>query len=336
MTTMTLVKAITSGLRTAMDADERVVLLGEDIGVNGGVYRVTDGLQQQFGPRRVIDTPLAESAILGTAIGLAYRGFRPVVEIQFDGFLYPAFDQLVSQVAKMRYRTAGRVGLPLTIRIPFGGGIGAAEHHSESPEAYLAHTAGIRTVAVSEPQDAETMIRQAIACDDPVVYLEPKRRYHTRADVEEGRPLDAVLPMDAARVLRPGSDVTVVAYGAMVGIAVDAAIAAADEGLSLEVIDLRSLSPVDYATVERSVRKTGRLVIVHEAAGNVGLGAEISATITERCFDDLEHAPVRVTGHDIPYPAAKLEAHHQPDLDRVLHGVDRALDRVLSSTGAVR
>lgn len=327
MTTMTLAQAINSGLGTAMEDDNKVVLMGEDIGVNGGVYRVTDGLQHRFGKHRVLDTPLAEAGILGTAIGLAYRGFRPVMEVQFDGFLYPAFDQLVSQVAKMHYRTHGKVTLPITIRIPFGGGIGAVEHHSESPEAYIAHTAGLRTIAVSNPQDAETMIRQAVACDDPVVFFEPKRRYHDRSDIVVGRSLDDVLSMDRAAVVRPGTDATIVAYGAMVSTCVDAALAAEDEGISLEVIDLRSLSPIDYATLEQSLRKTNRLVVVHEAAGNAGLGAELVATLTDRCFDYLDAPPLRVTGHDVPYPVAKLEGHHLPDLDRILYTVDRVMGR---------
>jgi 2-oxoisovalerate dehydrogenase E1 component beta subunit len=328
MTALTFGGALRSGLRRALADDDRVVLLGEDIGVNGGVFRVTDGLQAEFGPRRVIDTPLAEAGILGTAVGLALHGFRPVVEIQFDGFVYPAFDQIVSQVAKMHYRTGGAVTLPITIRIPVGGGIGAAEHHSESPEAYFAHTAGLRTVVASTPQDAAIMVRQAIACDDPVVFFEPKRRYHVKAEVDEqADPADA-LPLDAARVVATGTDATIVAYGAMVGVCLDAALAAAEEGVSLEVIDLRSLSPVDWETVAASVRRTGRLVVVHEAARHAGFGAEIAATLTERCFAFLEAAPVRVTGHDIPYPVAKLERFHQPDLDRVLHGVDRVLGRV--------
>ena len=328
MTALTLAGALRSGLHRALAEDPGVVLLGEDIGVNGGVFRVTDGLQREFGPRRVIDTPLAESAIIGTAVGLAYRGFRPVCEIQFDGFVYPAFDQIVSQLAKMHARTNGDVRMPVTIRIPVGGGIGAAEHHSESPEAYFAHTAGIRTVVASTPQDAAVMLRQAIACDDPVVFFEPKRRYHVKAEVDEDVDLADALPLDRARVVAPGADATVVAYGGMVAVCLDAAVAAADEGVSLEVIDLRSLSPVDWDTVEASVRRTGRLVIVHEAAGHSGVGAEIAATLTERCFEHLLAAPVRVTGHDIPYPVAKLERHHLPDLDRVLHGVDRVLGRL--------
>lgn len=325
MSSMTFGRAITAGLHDALAADPKVVLMGEDIGKLGGVFRITDGLQAEFGPTRVMDTPLAESGIVGTAVGLAYRGYRPVVEIQFDGFIYPAFDQIVSQVAKMHYRTRGAVKLPLTIRVPFGGGIGSPEHHSESPEAYFTHTSGLRVVSVSNPQDAYTMIRQAIASDDPVLYFEPKRRYHTKGNVEQT--LEGALPMGSARVAAPGTDVTLVAYGPLVMTALDTATAAGDEGISVEVIDLRSLAPVDYDAVEASVRKTGRLVVTHEAAQSGGLGAEIAASITERCFDFLEHAPVRVTGFDIPYPPARLEKHHLPDLDRILDGVDRVMRR---------
>ncbi|KQR52571.1 2-oxoisovalerate dehydrogenase [Leifsonia sp. Leaf336] len=333
MTALTMVKAINAGLRRSLADDDRVVLMGEDIGTLGGVFRVTDGLQTEFGPRRVMDSPLAESGILGTAVGMAYRGLRPVVEIQFDGFVYPAFDQIVSQVARMHYRTAGAVRMPITIRVPFAGGIGAAEHHSDSPEAYFAHTAGLRVVSPSTPQDAYTLIQQAIASDDPVLFFEPKRRYHAKGDVDEQAPLQDARPMGTARVVAPGNDVTLVTYGGLVQLATDASLAAADEGVSVEVIDLRSLSPLDLDTVAASVRKTGRLVVTHEAALSGGLGAEISASITERCFYHLEHAPVRVTGHDIPYPAAKLEAAHLPDLDRILDGIDRAMDRPNSLSG---
>ncbi|WP_345761422.1 alpha-ketoacid dehydrogenase subunit beta [Diaminobutyricibacter sp. McL0608] len=333
MTTLTMAKAINAGLRRSLASDDKVVLMGEDIGKLGGVYRVTDGLQSEFGERRVMDTPLAESGILGTAVGLAYRGFRPVCEIQFDGFIYPAFDQIVSQVARMHYRTRGAVKMPITIRVPFAGGIGAAEHHSDSPEAYFAHAAGLRVVSVADPQDAYTMIQQAIACDDPVLYFEPKRRYHVKGEVDELTPLDDARPMGTAKIVTSGSDVTLVAYGPLVQTAKDAAVAASDEGVSIEVIDLRSLAPVDFDTVVASVRKTGRLVVAHEAAQSGGLGAEVSASITERCFYYLEHAPVRVTGHDIPYPPAKLEQYHVPDLDRILDGVDRVMDRPNSLTG---
>ncbi|WP_395243475.1 alpha-ketoacid dehydrogenase subunit beta [Agromyces sp. MMS24-K17] len=334
MTTMTMAKALNAGLARALADDGKVVLLGEDIGTLGGVFRVTDGLQARFGKHRVVDTPLSESGIVGTAVGLAYRGYRPVVEIQFDGFVYPAFDQLVAQVAKLHYRSLGRVRMPLVIRIPFGGGIGAAEHHSESPEAYFAHTAGLRVVACSNPADAFTMIRQAIASDDPVVFLEPKRRYHAKGEVDDGASLDDARPMGVATVVAPGTDATLVAYGGLVPVARDAALAAAEDGISIEVIDLRSLAPLDLGTVEASVRRTGRLVVAHEAGEQGGLGAELVARVTESCFDYLESAPVRVTGHDIPYPPARLERYHLPDLDRILDGVDRVLGRPNSLSGA--
>lgn len=331
MTQLTLSSAINSGLRRALADDPKVVLLGEDIGKLGGVFRVTDGLQQEFGEDRVMDTPLAEAGIMGTAVGLAFRGYRPVVEIQFDGFIYPAFDQIVAQVAKLHYRTGGNVNMPITIRVPYGGGIGAVEHHSESPEAYFAHTAGLRVVSCSNPQDAHTMIRQAIACDDPVLFFEPKRRYWVKGEVDED--ISAAPSMESAHVVQEGTDVTLVAYGPLVITARDAALAAADEGISIEVIDLRSLAPVDFAAVEASVRKTGRLVVTHEASQSGGLGAEIAASITERCFFSLEAAPARVTGFDVPYPAAKLEEHFLPDLDRILDAVDRVMGRQNSLTG---
>ncbi|WP_394278298.1 alpha-ketoacid dehydrogenase subunit beta [Microbacterium sp.] len=332
MSTMTLGKALTAGMRQAMRDDEKVLVMGEDIGKLGGVFRITDGLLDEFGPRRVVDTPLAESGIVGTAVGLALRGFRPIVEIQFDGFVYPAFDQIVSQVAKLHYRTRGRVKMPLTIRIPWAGGVGAAEHHSESPEAYFVHTAGLRVVAVSNPQDAYTMLRQAIACDDPVIFLEPKRLYHAKGEVDLDGDIADAAPLGLARVVRPGTDVTVLTYGSQVTTALDAAVAAEDEGLSLEVIDLRSISPVDYAAVTASVRRTGRVVVTHEASREGGVAAEIIASVTEKCFHYLEAAPVRVTGHDIPYPPAKLEQYHLPDLDRILDAVDRVMGRPNSTT----
>ncbi|WP_426183315.1 alpha-ketoacid dehydrogenase subunit beta [Microbacterium sp. TWP3-1-2b2] len=334
MTEITLGKALNAGLRKAMSDDEKVVLMGEDIGKLGGVFRITDGLLDEFGAARVIDTPLAESGIVGTAVGLAYRGYRPVVEIQFDGFVYPAFDQIVSQVAKLHYRTQGRVKMPITIRIPWAGGIGAAEHHSESPEAYFVHTAGLRVITVSNPQDAYRCLQQAIASDDPVIFFEPKRLYHHKGDVDLDASLADAPPMGVARVMREGSDATIITYGAMLATALDAASAAEDDGVSLEVIDLRSISPVDYDTVAASVRRTGRVVVAHEASREAGVAAEVIASITERCFEYLESPPLRVTGHDIPYPPAKLEKFHLPDLDRILDAVDRVLDRPNSLTGA--
>ena len=331
--TMTLGKAINSGLRRAMENDDRVIVMGEDVGRLGGVFRVTEGLQDTFGERRVMDTPLAESAILGTAVGLAYAGFRPVCEIQFDGFVYPAFDQIVSQVARLHSRTAGAVSVPITIRIPVGGGIGSAEHHSDSPEAYFTYTSGLRVVSVANPQDAYTVIQEAIASDDPVLFFEPKRRYHVKGAVNTELHDTRPRAMDCARVVSEGTDVTLVTWGGLVQVAVAAAEVAKSEGTSIEVIDLRSLSPIDFETLVHSVRKTGRLVITHEAAETGGLGAEIAAGVAERCFYSLEHAPVRVTGFDIPYPPARLEKHHLPDLDRLLDGIDRVLDRPNSLSG---
>ncbi|HWU46559.1 MAG TPA: alpha-ketoacid dehydrogenase subunit beta [Humibacter sp.] len=322
---MTLAKAINTSLADALAADDRVVLIGEDIGALGGVFRVTDGLQAAFGAQRVIDAPLAESGIIGTAVGLAYRGYRPVCEIQFDGFIFPGFDQIVAQVARMHYRSAGTVRMPITIRVPFGGGIGSVEHHSESPEAFFAHAAGLKIVTAADPQDAYGMLRAAIASDDPVLFFEPKRRYWSKGDVDPDA-ADAT-GFDRARVLTPGTDVTLVAYGPLVATARDAAIAAEDDGISLEVIDLRSLSPIDLPTVEASVRKTGRLVITHEAQRSGGIGAELAASITESCFDYLEAAPARVTGFDTPYPPSELEDHYLPGIDRILDTVDRVLGR---------
>jgi 2-oxoisovalerate dehydrogenase E1 component beta subunit len=322
-TTATIGKALNLGLRQAMRDDPKTILLGEDIGVLGGVFRVTDGLQREFGAGRVIDTPLAESAIVGTAIGLALRGYRPVCEIQFDGFIYPAFDQIVSQLAKMRARSGGRLRLPVTIRVPCGGGIGAVEHHSESNEAYFCHTAGLRVVACSNPADAYHLIRQAVACDDPVIFYEPKRRYWDKAEVNLAAIPEAALPLDAARIALPGSDVTVIAYGPTMRLALDAARIAKDEGRSVEVIDVRSLSPVDYDTLSASAMKTGRAVVVHEAPTFVGLGSDIAATLTERCFYALEAPVQRVGGYDIPYPPSRLEDQYLPDVDRVLDAIDR-------------
>jgi 2-oxoisovalerate dehydrogenase E1 component beta subunit len=320
---LTLGKALNLGLRRAMEADGKVLIMGEDVGKLGGVFRVTDGLQKDFGEDRVIDTPLAESGIVGTAVGLALRGYRPVCEIQFDGFVYPAFDQMVAQLAKMHYRSGGRVRLPVVVRIPFGGGIGAVEHHSESPEAYFVHTAGLKVVTCANPVDAYWMIQQAIASDDPIVFLEPKRRYWEKAEVElTGSPADAY-PLHAARVIRPGSDCTVLAYGPMVRVALDAATAAEPDGRQLEVFDLRTLSPLDLGPVYESVRRTGRCVVVHEAPSTLGLGAEVAARVTEECFYSLESPVLRVTGFDTPYPASRLEEEYLPDLDRVLDAVDR-------------
>jgi 2-oxoisovalerate dehydrogenase E1 component beta subunit len=325
VTTLTLSRALNEGLRKAMEDDPKVLIMGEDVGKLGGVFRVTDGLQKDFGEARVVDTPLAESGIVGTAIGLALRGYRPACEIQFDGFVFPAFNQIVSQLAKMRYRSLGQLSLPVVIRIPFGGGIGAVEHHSESPEALFAHTAGLRVVACGDPADAYTMIQQSIRLDDPVIFFEPKRRYWDKAEVDTAAGLDAAVPLNQARTVAAGTDVTVLAYGPMVRTCAQAAVAAAEEGRSLEVIDLRSLAPLDTETIFASVRKTGRCVVVHEGAVTGGLGAEIAARVTQECFYSLEAPVLRIGGYSTPYPPSRLEEIYLPDLDRVLDGVDRAL-----------
>ncbi|ROR92743.1 alpha-ketoacid dehydrogenase subunit beta [Nocardioides aurantiacus] len=323
MSRITLAKGLNAGLRKAMEDDPKVLVMGEDVGKLGGVFRITDGLQKDFGEDRVIDSPLAESGIVGTAVGLALRGYRPVVEIQFDGFVYPAYDQIVCQVAKMHYRSRGRSPMPMVIRIPFGGGIGAVEHHSESPEAQFAHTPGLKVVACSNPVDGYWMIQQAIASDDPVVFLEPKRQYHAdKADLDETATPE---PLFTSRVVRRGTDATVVAYGPTVKTAMAAAEAAATDGTSLEVIDLRTLSPLDMGPVLESVRRTGRLVVCHEAHVNLGMGAEVAARVTEECFYSLEAPVLRVGGFDTPYPASRIEEDFLPDLDRLLDAVDRSL-----------
>ena len=326
MAKITLAKGLNAGLRAAMEKDPKVVVMGEDVGKLGGVFRITDGLQKDFGEDRVIDTPLAESGILGTAVGLAMRGYRPVCEIQFDGFVYPAYDQIVSQVAKIHFRSQGKVKMPIVIRIPFGGGIGAVEHHSESPEAQFAHTPGLKVVACSNPVDGYFMIQQAIACDDPVVFLEPKRQYHAdKAELDESLTLADADPLFASRVVREGSDLTLLAYGPTVKTCMQSAEAAAGEGKSIEVIDLRTLSPLDMEPVLASVRKTGRAVVAHEAHVNLGMGSEIAARITEECFYNLEAPVLRVGGFDTPYPPSRIEEEWLPDLDRVLDAVDRSL-----------
>jgi 2-oxoisovalerate dehydrogenase E1 component beta subunit len=322
---ITLGKALNHGLRRALEDDPKVVIMGEDVGKLGGVFRITDALQKDFGENRVIDTPLAEAGIVGTAVGLAIRGFRPVCEIQFDGFVFPAYNQIVAQVAKMHYRSKGKLRLPITIRIPYGGGIGAVEHHSESPEAYFAHTPGLKVVTCSNPADAYTMIQQAIASDDPVIFFEPKRRYWEKGEVDETVKPDDAYPLFKSRVVREGTDLTLLGYGPMVKVCMESANAIADEGSQLEVIDLRTLSPLDLEPVYESVRKTGRAVVVHEAPVNLGLGSEIASRITEDCFYSLEAPVMRVGGFDTPYPPSRVEEEYLPDLDRVLDAVDRAL-----------
>ena len=319
---MAIAKALNAGLQKAMQDDPKVLMFGEDVAQLGGVFRVTEGLHKEFGDSRVFNTPIAESGIVGTAIGLAMRGYRPVTEIQFDGFVFPAFNQITTQLAKLTSRSEGFLQMPVVIRIPYGGGIGAVEHHSESPEAYFAHTPGLRIVTPSNPNDAYWMIQEAIKSPDPVIIFEPKRRYWQKGPVN----LDiAPMPLHSARLMREGTDVTLLAYGPMVTTALQAAELGAEEGINIEVIDLRSLSPIDYPTLFASANKTGRVVMVHEAPTNVSLSSEIAARIAENCFYSLEAPVLRVGGFDTPYPPAKLEEAYLPDADRILEAVDRSM-----------
>lgn len=311
--------ALNRALADELRADPRVVVYGEDVATLGGVFRVTDGLAAEFGEERVFDSPLAESGIVGTAIGMAMHGLRPVVEMQFDAFSYPAFEQITSHLAKMHNRSRGKITLPVVIRIPYGGGIGGVEHHCDSSEAYWVHTPGLRVVAPASASDAYWLLRQAIACQDPVIFLEPKRRYWAK------EPITACAEADfsSALVRRQGSEVTLIGYGAMIATLLETADAAAEDGISAEVIDLRTLTPFDDATVAASVRRTGRAIVVHEASGFAGFGAEVAARLTEQCFHQL-HAPIgRVTGFDIPYPPPMLEQHHLPSVDRILDAIER-------------
>jgi 2-oxoisovalerate dehydrogenase E1 component beta subunit len=320
-TTSTMAQAINRALHDALAADDRVLVFGEDVATLGGVFRVTEGLADAFGSARCFDTPLAESAIVGIAVGMAVRGLVPVPEIQFDGFSAPAFDQMVSHLAKYRSRTRGDVDMPVTIRIPSFGGIGAVEHHSESTESYWAHTAGLKVVVPSTPNDAYWLLRHSIAARDPVIFLEPKRRYWTRDVVDTDVP---AAPIGEAAVRRTGTDVTVITYGSLVATALKAAELAA---ASLEVIDLRSLNPLDFDTIAASVRKTGRAVVMHEGPRTLGFGAELAARIQEELFYDLEAPVLRATGFDTPYPPARLEAVWLPGVDRLLDCVERAMSQ---------
>jgi 2-oxoisovalerate dehydrogenase E1 component beta subunit len=319
---ISLAQALNTALHDAMADDDKVVVFGEDVGTLGGVFRITDKLQERFGEGRCFDTPLAESAIVGTAIGMAMYGYKPVVEMQFDGFTYPAYEQIVSHLAKMRNRSRGRVQLPVVVRIPFGGGIGAVEHHSESPENYFAHTAGLKVVTPGTPSDAYSLLRESIAAPDPVIFFEPKGRYWLKEDTE--LPVRTE-PMGRALVRRAGTTATLFAYGPTVRTCLEAAQAAEAEGWDLEVVDLRSLNPLDVETVVDSVRRTGRAVVVHEAQVFGGFGGEVAALVSERAFYSLQAPVLRVGGFDIPYPAAKLEEFFLPDVDRILDAVERSL-----------
>ena len=318
----TMAKALNDGLRAAMAADDKVLILGEEVGQLGGVFRITEGLQKEFGPQRVFDTPLAESGIVGTAIGMAMRGYRPVCEIQFDGFVYPAFDQITTQLAKLTYRHEGSLQLPVVIRIPYGGHIGAVEHHQESPEAYFAHTAGLTLVSPATAHDAYWMIQDAIKNPDPVIFLEPKSRYWQKGEVDTSAP---TAEMNKAVVVRPGTDVTLIGHGAIVSMLMQVAEIAEGEGTSVEVVDLRSLSPIDWDTLVDSARSTGRVVVTQEAPGNVSVGSEIAATLAERTFYTLEAPVIRVSGFDTPFPPAQLESSYLPSVDRILDAIDRAM-----------
>lgn len=319
---LSIAKAINAGMRKSMQDNPKVLVFGEDVAQLGGVFRVTEGLLDEFGPKRVFNSPIAESGIVGTAIGLAMRGFRPIAEIQFDGFIYPAFDQIVSQLAKLTNRSEGFFEMPVVIRVPYGGGIGAVEHHSESPEAYFAHTAGLRVISPSNANDAYWMIQQAIESKDPVMFFEPKRRYWQKGQVNLDQP---PMSMHSATTIRQGSDVTIATYGPMVVTALQAAENAAAEGINIEVVDIRSLSPIDFGHIVESVKRTGRLIVTHEAGTFVSISSEIAAKIAELCFYYLEAPVIRVGGFDVPYPAAKLEELYLPDADRLLEAVDRVL-----------
>ena len=322
MTTMTLSRALNTGLRAAMEANDKVVLTGQDVAELGGVFRVTEGLAKDFGEKRVFNSLLAESSMIGSAIGLALRGYRPVCEIQFDGFVYPAYNQILTQLAKMRFRTAGALTVPVVIRMPVGGGIGAVEHHSESNESLFTHVAGLRVVYCSNPNDAHWMLRQAIAGQDPVMFYEPKRRYWSKGEVADSADDPSVLAFDRARIARAGTDVTVLTWGGTVSTCLEAAEVAAGEGRSLEVVDLRSLQPLDLRTITASVKRTGRAVVVHEAAVFGGFGGELVAQVAKECFYQLEAPVIRVGAPHMPYPPAKAEQDYIPDVDRVLDAVD--------------
>ena len=323
MPQMTMVQAIQDGLRVALREDPRVVILGEDVGKNGGVFRVTEGLQAEFGAERVADTPLAENGIIGAAIGMALYGMRPVAEIQFIDFVYPAFDQIVSELAKMRWRSAGQYACPVVVRAPYGGGIRGGLYHSQSPEAYFCHTAGLKVVIPATPADAKGLLLASLADEDPVIFLEPKRLYRsTKEDVSEGR---THAPIGKARLAREGEQVTVLCYGAMVPVALEAATEAMNRGWSVEVLDLRTLAPLDQAAVLDSVRKTGRVVILHEAPRTCGYGAELAALVAEQAMTSLQAPVLRVTGYDTPFPYT-LEHTYLPDAKRVFAALERVME----------
>jgi pyruvate dehydrogenase E1 component beta subunit len=322
MAVLTLLQAVNLALKEEMRRDERIVVLGEDVGRLGGVFRVTEGLQKEFGEERVIDAPLNECGIVGVAVGMAMTGTRPCIEIQFADFIYPAFDQIVNELAKIRYRSGGQFSAPVVIRTPYGGGVRGGHYHSQSPEAYFVHTAGLTVVVPSTPSDARGLLKSCLRSEDPVLFMEPKKLY--RSAKEEVADEETLIPLGVANVARAGGDATLLAYGSMVPLCLDAAAQMAVGGAELEVIDLRTLWPLDIETVLASVRKTGRVVIVHEAPRACGYGAELAAQISERAIEYLQSPIVRVTGADTPFPYA-LEHHYVPDVDKIVRGVQRAL-----------
>jgi len=324
MARITLIEAVTMALAWEMEHDESVVVLGEDVGVNGGVFRATAGLQQRFGAERVMDTPLAESMIAGMSIGMAAQGMKPIPEIQFMGFIYPVVDQMINHAGRLRHRTRGRLHVPMVLRAPFGGGIHAPEHHSESTEAIFAHMPGIRVVIPSSPRRAYGLLLAAIRDPDPVVFLEPKRIY--RLQKQEVQDNGEALPLDTCYILREGDDVTIVTWGAMTFETLKAAEELDKEGISAEVIDLATISPMDLDTILESVEKTGRLVIVHEAARNCGVGAEVAAGVAEKGIWDLKAPIVRVTGYDTVMPLFRLEYEYLPSVARIIDGVKKTFE----------
>ena len=324
MAKLNMVEAINLALREEMESDSRVVVLGEDVGKEGGVFRVTDGLQERYGADRVVDTPLAESGIVGTAFGLAIYGLLPIAEIQFEGFLYPCLDQINNHISRIRNRSRGRFTCPMVIRTPYGGGIHAPEHHSDSPEAILAHIPGIKVVIPSTPYEAKGLLLSAIRDPDPVIFMEPKRIYRAiREEVPEG---DYTIPLGKARLVQEGKDVTVIAWGAMVREVLNAAEQLKGDKIELEIIDLRTISPIDVETIITSIRKTGRGVIVHEAPKTCGLGAEIIALINEKALLSLQAPIERVTGFDIPVPLLKTEHYYLPNPKRIVMAVKKVMN----------
>jgi len=322
MAVLTMVQAINQALAQEMRKNQNIIILGEDVGINGGVFRATENLYKEFGLERVIDTPLSESGILGIAIGMALYGLRPVPEIQFMDFVYPAFDQIISEMAKMRYRSGGQYNLPMVLRMPYGGGIRGGLYHSQSAEAYFAHTAGLKVVIPSNPYDAKGLLLSALREEDPIIFLEPKRLYRsTKEEVPED---DYTVPIGKSKVVKEGSDLSIYSYGAMIPICLEASNLAKNKNISVEIIDIMTLVPLDTETILKSVEKTGRAIIVHEAPKTCGYGAEISALIAENAIESLQAPIIRVTGFDTPFPYA-LEHLYLPDSNRILNAIEKVM-----------